>query len=169
MKAGEDGARIVIKWAGAGSNKGGIHASPSLLLTRMVGARRAADDRDHQQYIHFTLQKTNRDTSDVLAYLSRMLKIDGKMLTTAGTKDKRGVTCQRVCLKRGRMSVEEVWDRINQAGRRTKTQILEERGDRGVRISDIDYRKGFLQLGMLKGNEFLITLRYASRPCNPQS
>ncbi|CCA66620.1 related to PUS7-pseudouridine synthase [Serendipita indica DSM 11827] len=143
VKPGEPGARIVIKWAGAGSK----------------GSRRAANDRDHQPYIHFTLQKTNRDTSDVLAYLARMLKVDGKLLTTAGTKDKRGVTCQRVCLKRGRMTVEDVWDRINQAGRRTLTQILEERGERGVRVSDIDYRKGFLQLGMLKGNEFLITLR----------
>jgi len=57
------------------------------------------------------------------------------------------------------MSVEEVWDRINSASRRTHDEILTTRGERGVRVSDIAYRKGHLQLGMLKGNEFLITLR----------
>jgi tRNA pseudouridine13 synthase len=57
------------------------------------------------------------------------------------------------------MSVEEVWDKINSPGRRSLDQIMKERGERGVRVSDIAYRKGHLQLGMLKGNEFLITLR----------
>jgi tRNA pseudouridine13 synthase len=128
----------------------------------LSGFRRGPADRDHQAFIHFTLQKTNRDTSDVLTHLARLLKTDGRNLTVAGTKDKRGVTCQRVCLKRGRMSVEEVWDRINSAGRRTHDEILTTRGERGVRVSDIAYRKGHLQLGMLKGNEFLITLRYDS-------
>ncbi|KAG8860947.1 hypothetical protein FRB91_000143 [Serendipita sp. 411] len=149
VQPGEIGARIVIKWAGSGPNK---------------GSRRAPSDRDHQPYIHFTLQKTNRDTSDVLAYLARMLKVDGRSLTTAGTKDKRAVTCQRVCLKRGRMTVEEVWDKVNQSGRRTQDQIMQERGERGIRVADIDYRKGHLQLGMLKGNEFLITLRNVKAP-----
>lgn len=133
----------MIKWAGTGGK----------------GSRRSATDRDHQPYIHFTLQKTNRDTSDALTHLARLLKTEGKNLTVAGTKDKRGVTCQRVCLKRGRMSVEEVWDKVNSAGRKTVDEILTIRGERGVRVSDITYRKGHLQLGMLKGNEFLITLR----------
>ncbi|PVG03526.1 tRNA pseudouridine synthase D [Serendipita vermifera] len=145
----EGGSRIVIKWAGTGRNK---------------GTRRGATDRDHQPYIHFTLQKTNRDTSDVLTHLSRVLKTDGRNLTVAGTKDKRAVTCQRVCLKRCGMTVEEVWDKINSPGRRTMDQIMRERGERGVRISDITYRKGHLQLGMLKGNEFLITLRNVKAP-----
>lgn len=150
----------MVKWVGTGANKGQWILCPVPLRWFInIGSRRAATDRDHQPYIHFTLQKTNRDTSDVLTHLARVLKTDGRNLTVAGTKDKRGVTCQRVCLKRGRMSVEEVWDKINSPGRRNLDQIMKERGERGVRVSDIAYRKGHLQLGMLKGNEFLITLR----------
>lgn len=124
-----------------------------------TGFRRAPNDRAHQPYIHFTLQKTNRDTSDALSYLSRILKVDTKCLSVAGTKDKRGVTTQRVCLKRGRITVEEVWDKMNFQARKSRDQAVSERGERGIRVADITYRKGNLQLGMLKGNEFLITLR----------
>jgi len=38
-------------------------------------------------------------------------------------------------------------------------EAVSERGERGVRVGDIDYRKGHLQLGMLTGNAFVITLR----------
>lgn len=62
------------------------------------------------------------------------------------------------------MTVEDVWDKVNVSTRRTQEEILSERGERGVRIGDIAYRKGHLQLGMLKGNEFLITLRCVGCP-----
>lgn len=39
-------------------------------------------------------------------------------------------------------------------------QALTQRGERGVRISDLEYKRGHLELGMLKGNAFIITLRY---------
>ncbi|KAG8829609.1 hypothetical protein FRC17_006320 [Serendipita sp. 399] len=62
------------------------------------------------------------------------------------------------------MTVEDVWDKCNQPGRRTQEEILQERGERGIRVADVDYRKGHLQLGMLKGNEFIITLRNVKAP-----
>ncbi|KAF8760163.1 tRNA pseudouridine synthase D [Rhizoctonia solani] len=99
--------------------------------TEEEGSRRGGHDRSTPvlpPYIHFTLQKTNRDTQDALGHLARLLKVPPRELSTAGTKDKRGVTTQR-------------------------------RGERRVRVSDINYRKGYLELGMLKGNEFVITLR----------
>lgn len=112
-------------------------------------------------YIHFTLQKTNRDTQDALGHLSRLLKVPARELSTAGTKDKRGVTTQRVCLRRGRLTVEDVWKVTNGlTGRRSPEDVFKQRGERGVRVSDIAYRRGYLELGMLKGNEFVITLRY---------
>ena len=78
----------------------------------------------------------------------------------AGTKDKRGVTAQRVSLKRGGKTVEDVWKLANGQGpRKTIQDILSQRGEHGVRIADLNYRKAGLQLGMLKGNSFLITLR----------
>jgi len=107
------------------------------------------------------MQKTNRDTQDALSHLSRMLKVNAKDLSVAGTKDKRGVTVQRVSLKRGNKTVEDVWRLANGLnGRRTAEQALSQRGERGVRIADFNYRKASLELGMLKGNAFVITLRY---------
>lgn len=89
-----------------------------------------------------------------------MLRVSAKDLSVAGTKDKRAVTTQRVSLKRNGKSVEDVWDLANgQKGRRTLQEALSQRGERGVRIADLNYRKASLELGMLKGNVFVITLR----------
>ncbi len=106
------------------------------------------------------MQKTNRDTQDALSHLSRLLRVSIKDLGVAGTKDKRGVTTQRVSLKRNGKKVEDVWKMANgQFGRRTKEEAVEKRGERGVRVGDLCYRKAGLELGMLKGNAFVITLR----------
>jgi tRNA pseudouridine13 synthase len=112
-------------------------------------------------YIHFTLQKTNRDTQDALGHLSRVLRVNLKDLSVAGTKDKRGITVQRVALKRNNKTIDEVWKLANaQVGRQSHNNAaVNQRGDRGVRIGDFNYRKAGLELGMLKGNAFIITLR----------
>ena len=87
-----------------------------------------------------------------------------KDLCVSGTKDKRGVTTQRVSLKRNGKILQDVWKVVNGiTGRRTIEQALTERGERGIRIGDLAYRKGFLELGMLKGNAFVITLRWVIR------
>lgn len=123
-----------------------------------LGAR--GERGNYPSYIHFTLQKTNRDTQDALAALSRTLHCNVKDLSVAGTKDKRGVTVQRVSLRRGNKTVEDVWKMANGLnGRRTTEEALTQRGERGVRVADFNYRKASLELGMLKGNAFVITLR----------
>ncbi|KAG2367275.1 tRNA pseudouridine synthase D [Suillus spraguei] len=150
--AGDNGSRIVIKWSRHGGGRGGGRGGR--------GGRGDRSDRgNHPPYIHFTLQKTNRDTQDALGYLSRTLHVNIKDLAVAGTKDKRGVTVQRVSLRRGNKTVEDVWKSANQSNRRSVQEILSQRGDRGVRIADFNYRKAGLELGMLKGNAFVITLR----------
>ena len=114
----------------------------------------------YPQYIHITLQKTNRDTQDALQHLARTLHIPAKDLSTAGTKDKRGVTVQRVSLLRGAKTVEDVWKLVNGVPtRHSADDAIRVRGERGVRIADLTYRKASLELGMLKGNAFVITLR----------
>ena len=83
-----------------------------------------------------------------------------KDLSVAGTKDKRGVTVQRVSVKRNNKTVEDIWrlgNGIN--GSRNAQTALSQRGERGIRIADLCYRKAGLELGMLKGNAFIITLR----------
>lgn len=113
-------------------------------------------------FIHFTLQKTNRDTQDAISYLSRVLHVNAKDLAVAGTKDKRGVSVQRVSLKRGNRTVEDIWKVFNgQNGRKSLDDATKRRGDHGVRISDFNYGNAGLELGMLKGNAFVITLRSA--------
>ncbi|TDL29480.1 tRNA pseudouridine synthase D [Rickenella mellea] len=147
-----EGSRIVVKWAKAGSGRDAGRSNR--------GGKRGVKRDSFPAYIHFTLQKTNRDTQDALSHLSRMLHASVKDLSVAGTKDKRGVTIQRVSLKRNGKTVEDVWKLANgQTGRRTMSEVLTQRGERGVRVSDLNYRKASLELGMLKGNMFVITLR----------
>ncbi|ESK96111.1 pseudouridine synthase [Moniliophthora roreri MCA 2997] len=147
----DEGSRIVIKWSRRGVGRGG-HGN---------GAQGDRPDRGtYPPYIHFTLQKTNRDTQDALSHLSRILHVNVKDLSVAGTKDKRGVTVQRVSLKRGNKIVEDIWRLGNSISRqKSEKDALIQRGERGVRIADLVYRKASLELGMLKGNAFVITLR----------
>ncbi|KAF9451677.1 tRNA pseudouridine synthase D [Macrolepiota fuliginosa MF-IS2] len=144
----EDGSRIVVRWGRRGGRGGASR-----------GNAERAPRGTFPPYIHFTLQKTNRDTQDALGHLSRSLRVSVKDLSVAGTKDKRGVTVQRVAFKRGNKSVEDVWKQVNGLGRRPYEAIMKERGERGIRITDLNYRKASLELGMLKGNAFVITLR----------
>lgn len=113
-------------------------------------------------YIHFTLQKTNRETMDCLGHIARVLKVHHKDLSVCGTKDKRAVTVQRVSFKRGNWTLEHVWKAVNgvKVGRRSAEESVQQRGDRGTRIGDLCYARKHLDLGMLKGNHFTITLRY---------
>lgn len=125
---------------------------------------RVASTKHLPSYIHFTLQKTNRETQDALAYLSRQIGCQSKDLGIAGTKDKRAVTVQRVSIKRGGKTMESVWKAINGLkgswNNSLANKVLKERAERGARVGDFVYAQEGLDLGLLKGNMFRITLRY---------
>lgn len=153
------GQCLVIKWAAAGRNarqdkQGG---PPSFTDTDPLPARGPR----LPPYIHFTLHKTNRETQDCLGHLNRILNVHSRDLTVCGTKDKRAVTVQRVCVKRGNLTLQSVWNSVNgiKSGRRTEKSALLERGERGTRIGDITYSQRHLELGMLRGNQFTVVLR----------
>ena len=94
-------------------------------------------------YLHFSLAKENKDTMEVISWLSRELRNKPSAFQFAGTKDRRAVTVQRV-------SVYRIADhRMRAAGRSL----------RGAKIGDYEYRKHPLALGDLSGNAFTITLR----------
>jgi tRNA pseudouridine13 synthase len=51
-----------------------------------------------KKYIHFKLFKSNIDTMSALFKLSKITGVSQKIFSTAGLKDKRGVTTQLVSL-----------------------------------------------------------------------
>ncbi|KAJ5826637.1 hypothetical protein N7447_003400 [Penicillium robsamsonii] len=99
-------------------------------------------------YLHFTIYKENKDTMEVIGYISRSLKMNPKSLQFAGTKDRRGVTVQRACAVRLQV------DRLA----RVNSDL------RNAFIGDFEYRKQGLELGDLQGNEFVVTLRDVEIP-----
>ena len=142
---------------------GGIIISAALISTRNgwgTKANGAWQDRHPQkkgklgwqdlggEYLHFTLYKENKDTMEVISYLARQIKMKAQNFQFAGTKDRRGVTVQRV-------SVYRVYaDRMVGLNRTL----------RGAKIGGYEYHPRGLELGELKGNEFVITLRDCSFP-----
>ena len=95
-------------------------------------------------YVHFTLYKENVDTIRAVDILSRMLHVSTKLFSYAGTKDKRAITCQRVCAHR---ILKQKLARVNTSERSS------------IRIGDMEYAKSQLSLGELQGNRFDIILR----------
>ena len=94
-------------------------------------------------YLHFTLYKENKDTMEAISYLARQLKVQPRSFQFAGTKDRRGITVQRVSAYR--IFAERMVD----AGRTL----------RQARVGNYEYQPHELRLGDLVGNEFVITLR----------
>jgi tRNA pseudouridine13 synthase len=95
------------------------------------------------EFLHFTLYKENKDTMEVLAFVASRLRTKPRAFSFAGTKDRRGVTSQRVSTYR--MRAEQL---------ATLNRDLY-----GAKLGDFKYERRGLVLGDLKGNEFLITLR----------
>ena len=102
-------------------------------------------------YLHFSLYKENKDTMEVVSYLSRLLHIGPRTFAFAGTKDRRAVTVQRLSVYRAKVD-DLVW-----LGRDL----------RNARLGDYEYLPQGLELGELTGNEFVITLRDCQFPGIP--
>jgi tRNA pseudouridine13 synthase len=98
------------------------------------------------EYLHFSLYKENKDTMEVLYFIASQLKMNLKHFGFAGTKDRRGVTVQRVSahrVTRGRIEA------LNKHAR-------------GWRVGGPwEYKNYELTLGMSNGNQFVLTLRDA--------
>ena len=124
---------------------------------RNQGGRGGGNTRDSNRpnwqelgspYLHFTVYKENKDTMEVLSFISRTLRLNPKAFQFAGTKDRRGVTVQRACVHRV------------QADRLAKMNS----SLRNARVGDFEYRQEGLELGDLNGNEFVVTLRESDIP-----
>ncbi|RYP73176.1 hypothetical protein DL771_003812 [Monosporascus sp. 5C6A] len=96
------------------------------------------------KFLHFTLYKENRDTIDAVNQIARQLNVKPNMFGTAGTKDRRAVTVQRVSMRS-----------------RSPQSLLFINNDRipGVKIGDFKFEQNALYLGCHQGNEFVIVLK----------
>lgn len=97
------------------------------------------------EYLHFTLYKENKDTMEVISFLASRMKLHSRNFAFAGTKDRRGVTVQRISAYRVQSA------RLAGLGRDL----------RNAKIGGFKYEPAPLSLGDLHGNEFNITLREA--------
>ncbi|KAK8194118.1 multisubstrate pseudouridine synthase 7 [Zalaria obscura] len=100
------------------------------------------------QHLHFTLYKENKDTMEALYFMASQMKLHIKNFQFAGTKDRRGVTVQRISAYRVPV------DRLKGMNGRL----------RQARIGGFKYEQTGLELGDLAGNEFVITLRDCTFP-----
>lgn len=96
------------------------------------------------EYLHFTLYKENKDTLEALSFIAKMLRIPSKSMTFAGTKDRRAVTTQRVCWRKGNAN-------------RLCNLNAAFRGN--IQLGDFKFESHTIKLGDLNGNRFKIVIR----------
>ncbi|AET38135.1 pseudouridine synthase PUS7 Ecym_2402 [Eremothecium cymbalariae DBVPG len=96
-----------------------------------------------KNYIHFTVYKENKDTMDVVNTIAKFLRVPTRTIRYSGTKDRRAVTCQRLCISKLGL------DRLNSLNRTLK----------GITVGGFKFEDQPLNLGDLKGNEFVIVIR----------
>ncbi|KAI1766340.1 pseudouridine synthase [Hypoxylon sp. FL1150] len=96
------------------------------------------------KFLHFTLYKENRDTMDAIGQIARLLNLKPSFFGTAGTKDRRAVTTQRVSMRR-----------------RNPQTLVSLNNDRiyGVKIGDFKFENFSIHLGHHSGNEFVIVAK----------
>ena len=98
------------------------------------------------KYLILSVEKRNWDTHHLIRELSRQLKISQKRVSFAGTKDKKAVTRQRLCISG--LKPEEI-DKIHLAD---------------VRLNVLGSTNRSIGLGDLLGNRFKITIRNLTCP-----
>ncbi len=96
-----------------------------------------------KEYLHLTMEKFNLDTNDALRRVSRALYISPKRLGYAGMKDRRAVTAQRISIWQPDVAKLAEFNQRN----------------RYVCLREPEWKSEKMEIGMLKGNEFEITVR----------
>ncbi|EJS41573.1 pus7p [Saccharomyces arboricola H-6] len=106
-----------------------------------------------KDFIHFALHKENKDTMEAVNVITKLLRVPSRVIRYAGTKDRRAVTCQRLSISKIGL------DRLNALNRTLK----------GMIIGNYSFSDASLNLGDLKGNEFVVVIRDVSVDNNKTS
>ena len=120
------------------------------------GKRRRIDNREDwpaeaggNHFLGFTLYKENKDTTEAISRLAKGLGVSSNIFQYAGTKDKRGVTTQRVNAFK------------LQPARLCRFMAKAPFGD-AIVLGNLAYEDKPLRLGAHGGNRFTIVLRDVS-------
>ena len=99
------------------------------------------EDERAQSQLLVDLEKINRDQNFCISVLSRRLGCSRKRFGYAGLKDKRAITCQRISIFQ------------------PDVQRLESFSGQGMELRNPEWSSERIEIGMLKGNRFTITMR----------
>lgn len=99
-----------------------------------------------KNYLKFKLLKENIDTMTAINLLSKILHINSNNFFYAGTKDKRGITCQNITIYQKKPSI---FKKINAYNSNNSC----------LRVGNFELVNDNTKLGELNGNLFEITLR----------
>ena len=94
-----------------------------------------------KEQLHVDLEKINKDLNFSIKNITRFLQCSKKRVGYAGLKDKRGVTCQRISLFKPNL------------------ERLHEFHSMGLQMRNPEWQDERIEIGMLKGNQFMITVR----------
>lgn len=114
--------------------------------TSLNKKRRMLPDQN-KKYLYCSMLKRNIDTVMAVNYVAKQLHRSIKTIRFAGNKDKRGITTQKIsCFN----TVPEEITKLTRA----------KFWDKRIQIDNFEFRENELRLGMLKGNQFSVVLRF---------
>ena len=109
----------------------GTHLEEALLVPKNPG----------KEQLHLDMEKINKDTHYAIKRIARFLQCSKKRIGYAGLKDKRAVTCQRISIFKPNLERLALF------------------GSSGIQLRNCKWANERIELGMLKGNCFTITVR----------
>ena len=115
-------------------------------VVRLTKPATPPTNRDGKEWLGFTLYKENVESNFAMARLAEALKVKPSAFTVAGTKDKRGVTTQRVHAYRVH------------PGKLAQCMASAPFGD-AIVAGNLTFEAAPLQRGALGGNAFTVVLR----------
>ncbi len=99
------------------------------------------ENTEERKFLYMEMQKFNLDMNESVRRIARFNGVSKKRITFAGVKDKRAITSQQICFFKPELS------------------RLKEFKSKFIKLEKPEWKKEKLRIGMLKGNEFEITIR----------
>ncbi len=111
---------------------GGTHEAEQVRIPENMG---------RGEQLHLDLEKINKDLNLCIRNIARFLQCSRKRIGYAGLKDKRAVTCQRISIFKPNL------------------ERLKQFSSGGIQLRNGKWSNERIELGMLRGNRFTVTIR----------